>query len=93
MSREEILISVFKYNWNRFLDEFNNNPLEVKALTSGSVYVIGDLISQLTKINHLGEIDRLRVIRSGLAGLLLHGPLSHYWYINCDLVFKWMQVT
>jgi hypothetical protein len=28
----------------------------------------------------LGEIDRGRVARSALAGLIGHGPLSHFWY-------------
>lgn len=28
----------------------------------------------------LGEIDRMRVARSAAAGLIGHGPLSHFWY-------------
>jgi hypothetical protein len=82
-------------NWKLLLTEINSHPIKVKAITSGIVYVLGDFISQLSsKKIHLGQIDRLRLLRSGLAGFLLHGPLlGHYWYIYCDMLFKWMKCT
>ena len=32
-------------------------------------------------------------MRSGLAGFMLHGPLSHCWYIINDKIFVMLQVT
>ena len=35
----------------------------------------------------MASVDRGRVIRSLLAGLLAHGPLSHYWYLASEHFF------
>jgi protein Mpv17 len=35
----------------------------------------------------LAELDRWRVLRSGLAGFIGHGPLSHCWYGVCEGLF------
>ena len=63
-------------------------PIAVKATTSGTVYIIGDIISQLLGDKHLGELDRTRILRSGAAGFLLYGPLSHFWYRFSDYGFN-----
>ena len=34
-------------NWDRYMDTLKEYPIAVKAATSGSVYVIGDVISQV----------------------------------------------
>ena len=43
----------------------------------------------------VGELDRPRILRSLLAGLIGHGPLSHFWYNWCDDFFDhvlhWVQ--
>lgn len=41
----------------------------------------------------VAEWDRARVIRSGLCGLLAHGPLSHYYYLALDSWFAHMPVS
>ena len=38
----------------------------------------------------LGEIDRGRVVRSALAGLIGHGPLSHLWYGVSESFFDFL---
>jgi hypothetical protein len=60
------------------------SPIATKAVTSATVYTIGDVISQRTEGTGIGELDRARILRSLLAGLIGHGPLSHYWYILLD---------
>ena len=67
-------------NWNRYMDTLGQYPIGVKALTSGTVYVIGDIIAQVLDGKNMGQLDRSRVLRSGSAGFMLHGPLSHCWY-------------
>lgn len=41
---------------------------------------IGDVIAQNTEGKSVHEIDRMRILRSLVAGLVGHGPLSHLWY-------------
>lgn len=63
------------------------NPVLVKACTSGIVYMLGDWTAQTFEGVALADIKRDRVVRSALAGLLLHGPLSHVWYGVCESLF------
>ena len=92
-SLAKILTQIPKDNWENYMDQLEQTPIMVKAITSGSVYVIGDIISQLLDQKTLGEIDRVRTLRSGMAGLLLHGPLSHGWYIVSDNLFDKINLT
>ncbi|KAL7470166.1 hypothetical protein ACHAXS_010409 [Conticribra weissflogii] len=55
-------------------------PIQTKAVTSATVYAIGDIIAQRTEGLEVGELDRGRIVRSLAAGLIGHGPLSHVWY-------------
>jgi hypothetical protein len=55
-------------------------PILVKSVTSGCVYLLGDLCSQLISGKKVKDLNRKRVLASGIAGLAFHGPLSHAWY-------------
>lgn len=63
-------------------------PIMTKAATSATVYTIGDIIAQKSTGTELGDIDRMRTLRSMLAGGIGHGPLSHYWYHISDFLFN-----
>jgi len=63
-------------------------PVETKAITSATVYTIGDFISQRTEGKEIGDLDRGRIIRSLLAGLIGHGPMSHVWYDWSEGIFN-----
>ncbi|CAM9366423.1 unnamed protein product, partial [Phaeothamnion confervicola] len=39
----------------------------------------GDFVAQLFQGKNIGTMDLKRSGRSALAGLLVHGPLCHYW--------------
>jgi protein Mpv17 len=74
------------------LDVYSNvlksAPIMTKAATSATVYTIGDIIAQKSTGTDLGDIDRMRTLRSMLAGGIGHGPLSHYWYHISDSLFN-----
>ena len=74
------------------LDVYSNvlksAPIMTKAATSATVYTIGDIIAQKSTGTELGDIDRMRTLRSMLAGGIGHGPLSHYWYHISDYLFN-----
>ena len=44
------------------------------------MYTIGDIIARKTEGLDIGKLDRGRILRSALAGLIGHGPMSHVWY-------------
>jgi len=75
-------------NWNSYSAILDKSPIFTKAVTSATVYTIGDLIAQTTEGKGIGDVDRIRVIRSLLAGLIGHGPLSHVWYDVSENLFE-----
>lgn len=84
----EVAARITLDDWAFYNDMLHSHPILTKAATSGTVYAIGDVIAQRTgEDRDLAELDRARVGRSLLAGLLAHGPLSHYWYLISEDVF------
>jgi protein Mpv17 len=75
-------------NWNSYSAVLESSPLRTKAITSATVYAIGDCISQVSTGKDVSTLDRGRVLRSTLAGLLGHGPLSHLWYNLSEGAFQ-----
>jgi len=82
-------------NFNGYSSILESAPVSTKAFTSATVYAIGDFISQKTEGKDIGDLDRGRIIRSTLAGLIGHGPLSHVWYnVSEDFfeeVLRWTE--
>lgn len=66
--------------WKSYEAVLASNPISTKAATSATVYSIGDVIAQKSEENYDGKLDIARIARSGLAGGIGHGPLSHFWY-------------
>jgi protein Mpv17 len=92
----ELLVRSIIDNKDNYMAATAANPVLVKAITSGSVYVLGDGISQLLSDKSgsgLAGLDRSRLGRSGAAGFFGHGPLSHVWYLLCDGAFEAIGVT
>ncbi len=85
---EEMAVRIPIDNWNSYSTVLERAPLFTKAVTSATVYTIGDMIAQSTEGKSIGDVDRPRVIRSLLAGLIGHGPLSHVWYNLSDDIFE-----
>lgn len=87
-SVEEMAVRIPIDNWNSYSAVLDASPVQTKALTSATVYTIGDLIAQRAEGLTMGEIDRTRTLRSLLAGLLAHGPMSHVWYSVSENLFE-----
>jgi len=86
-SAEEMAVRIPVDNWASYSAVLEKTPLYTKAVTSATVYTIGDFIAQRTEGAGMGELDRPRLLRSLLAGLIGHGPLSHVWYDLSENVF------
>ena len=67
-------------NWLSYSAVLEHSPVSTKAVTSATVYTIGDALAQRTEGATMGELGRPRILRSLLAGLIGHGPLSHVWF-------------
>lgn len=79
-SAEEIALRIPLDNWRSYTNILSMAPIQTKAITSATVYTIGDIISQKTEGVDIGKLDRGRILRSAIAGLIGHGPMSHVWY-------------
>nr|XP_004244201.1 uncharacterized protein LOC101247444 [Solanum lycopersicum] len=83
----EILRYAPQHNWVAYEEALKRNPVLAKMVISGVVYSVGDWIAQCYEGKPLFEIDRARMLRSGLVGFTLHGSLSHYYYQFCEALF------
>lgn len=79
--------------WQLYQQLVVSNPIETKAVISGVVYSLGDIIAQSYEGRPLEDWDRARILRSGLCGLLAHGPLSHLYYVALDNAFMHQQLV
>lgn len=62
----------------------NANPVFAKACTSGVAYALGDFLAQRFQGRSNATVNMNRVLRSGVAGFMVHGPLCHYWMLAAD---------
>jgi protein Mpv17 len=90
---EEILLRVPRDNWEQYMSMLTAHPVIVKGFTSFSVYALGDVIAQGSEGRQFGAFDRLRLARSALAGLIGHGPLSHFWYEISERAFDFVHLN
>jgi protein Mpv17 len=87
-SAQEIVTRIPMAALDVYSNVLKSAPIMTKAATSATVYTIGDIIAQKSTGTELGDIDRMRTLRSMLAGGIGHGPLSHYWYHISDHLFN-----
>jgi len=66
--------------WRSYSDALASHPIGTKAATSAAVYAVGDVLAQRQEQAEGDALDRTRVVQSLVAGLVGHGPLSHFWY-------------
>lgn len=84
----EMAVRIPVDNWNSYESVLEAAPISTKAVTSATVYSIGDIIAQQAEGKSLSELDRMRNLRSLLAGLIGHGPMSHVWYNWSENIFS-----
>lgn len=63
-----------------YLGLLQTNPLLTKALTSGAISFIGDLVSQSIATRNASQIDPYRTGKFTFLGFAFVGPCLHYWY-------------
>uniref|UniRef100_A0A0G4HXJ8 Uncharacterized protein n=1 Tax=Chromera velia CCMP2878 TaxID=1169474 RepID=A0A0G4HXJ8_9ALVE len=80
----EILRRVPVDNWAAYEAGIQESPLQIAAAITGATYFLGDLLAQLYDNKRLErdplDLDRMRIVRSGLIGFFLLGPFAHTYY-------------
>mmetsp|Transcript_37395 Transcript_37395/g.62947 ORF Transcript_37395/g.62947 Transcript_37395/m.62947 type:complete len:406 (-) Transcript_37395:562-1779(-) len=86
----QYLLHLPKGNLAAYLKSVQHDPVLTKALTSCTAYGIGDFLAQFVQGRKIEDVKLTRVGRSALAGLLIHGPLCHYWieFMEANLDFN-----
>ena len=72
--------------WGSYESFLQEHPVAGASMTSATVYTIGDAIAQRTERSE--QLDTGRLLRSGLAGGIGHGPMSHLWYHMSEAFFN-----
>lgn len=80
----EILLRVPVDNWRAYETAVSSDPVPIKAALTGATYFIGDWLAQTLELKRKAsswrDADRPRIARNALVGLLLLGPLAHFYY-------------
>lgn len=66
-------------NWGNYEMFLHQNPILVKAYTSGIVYAISDWLTQVIEKGKPLKFDRGSILRNASIGFFAHGPLTHFW--------------
>jgi len=69
------------------------DPVPIKAVITGVTYFIGDWVAQAVQLRKEGRVwldaDRARLLRSTAVGLVLLGPLAHFYYEFVGTLTDW----
>jgi len=80
----EILLRVPIDNWRAYESAVSSDPVPIKAAITGATYFIGDWLAQAIELKQQSrswrDANRLRIVKNALVGLLLLGPLAHFYY-------------
>jgi protein Mpv17 len=73
--------------WDHYSAVLVDHPLATKAASFAAVYTLGDIIAQMSHAGLRDDLDRDRIARSMLIGLMVHCPMSYLWCNVCDAIF------
>ncbi|XP_071505998.1 mitochondrial inner membrane protein Mpv17-like [Diadema antillarum] len=74
--------------WRAYLRLLHKYPLRTQAVTSGSLFMMSDLISQeLIERKGWEDYDGIRTLRQTLFGFCFAGPAMFTWYKTLDRLY------
>jgi protein Mpv17 len=80
----EILLRIPVDNWRAYEGAVSADPVPIKAALTGATYFVGDWLAQTLELKQKArswrDADRPRIAKNALVGLLLLGPLAHFYY-------------
>jgi len=66
--------------WTAYNNALETNPIITKGCTSLVGFSLGDFLAQKFLGNKDDDFDYVRLIRLASFGLLMHGPIGHFFY-------------
>jgi peroxisomal membrane protein 2 len=69
-----------------YLERLYSNPLRTKAVTSCIIAALGNVAAQ--KLSGVKKLNEDSVLAFALFGLLIGGPIPHYFYTYVELLVK-----
>lgn len=87
--------------WRWYEQNLNRRPLRTKAITSGCLSLVGDLVGQCIEQGSsgtIGNLDMVRLVKFSTLGMCLQAPVTHYYYVVLDYYlpptpFPWTPTT
>lgn len=81
--------------WESYLQSLDSNPIRTKALTSGALSALSDILAQILQ-NRLGKSGdaelKIRIRNSvfqALVGIFYRAPVIHFWFEALDrIIFR-----
>lgn len=77
------------YYWLDYLTQLDRNPVTTKAITASVISVLSDITAQLLSgTRSIQSINTISLLHQAIIGLVIRGPIVHYWYIILDKIFN-----
>jgi len=83
----EIISYLPRDNWLYYQESLRVQPLLTPMMITGATYLLADWIAQTYEGNALLDFDTKRLLRSTVTGLVVLGPLAHFYYTTQDAIF------
>lgn len=74
--------------WTDYLRELEEKPVQTKALTAAVLSVVSDVLAQTMGGTPLSQINFTSIRNQFLIGLIIRGPMVHYWYVFLESLFQ-----
>jgi len=81
-------LSTLNNYWEKYLECLEKKPVETKAVTAGVLSVVSDVLAQKLAGTPLSNLNLDSVRNQFIIGLLIRGPLVHYWYKFMEYLFR-----
>lgn len=82
---------IAKEAWRKYLIQLQAHPLKTKAITSGVLAGVSDLVAQ--KISGIKKLQLRRLFLIMLYGFAYGGPFGHFLHKLMDTIFKGKKDT
>lgn len=79
--------------WDAYLAQLEKNPVQTKSLTAGSLSVVSDVLAQTLTGTSLRDLSMSSLRDQFLIGLLIRGPVVHFWYEIMSKIIRSLGVS
>lgn len=74
--------------WKFYLSALDTTPLQTKSLTAAVLSLFSDILAQSLSGVPLSKLNTQSLKNQFILGLIIRGPIVHYWYILLEYMFS-----